>query len=69
VVLWAFGAGVLAAVAIALAWYLLHRTDEILPDPSRDERPAPSASAPGPEFLNSQPPPPEPSEKPERLKP
>jgi DNA-directed RNA polymerase specialized sigma24 family protein len=67
VVLWALGAGLVAAIAIALAWWLLHRVpDDIGPDPSP---PAPSASAPGPEFLNSQPPAPAPDRKPAPLKP
>ncbi|HEY5244021.1 MAG TPA: hypothetical protein VIJ22_21215, partial [Polyangiaceae bacterium] len=58
VALWSAGAGILAAVVIALAWWLLHRDpDDIRPDPSPFElRPAPSVSAPPPELLNSEPP-------------
>jgi len=71
----ALGVTVAAAIVVAVAWYLLHRTgpDDIRPDPSRFEPPAtPSASAPV--FLQALPPPPEPSvepvpPRPPRLKP
>jgi DNA-directed RNA polymerase specialized sigma24 family protein len=70
-VLWAAGAGLLAAALIALAWYLLHRgPDDIGPDPSRSvPSAAPSASASTPLFLQALPPGPEPSAPPEKPRP
>jgi DNA-directed RNA polymerase specialized sigma24 family protein len=70
-VLWAVGAGLLAATLIALAWYLLHRRPEdIGPDPSRSvPSAAPSASASAPLFLQALPPGPEPSTEPEKPRP
>ena len=63
-VLWAIGAGVLAAAVIAFAWYLLHPgPDDIRPDPSRAQpSSSPSASASAPVFLQALPPPPEPTD-------
>jgi RNA polymerase sigma factor (sigma-70 family) len=59
----AFGVAVFAGVAIALAWYLLHRVrDDIRPDPSPSVPSlTPSASASAPVFLQALPPPPEPT--------